>query len=157
MVDVNQIRANAPGFDPRLFLRDEELDYGIALLLAGERALMKAAGEIARDFSLPALAARILITVRFQPGQTVNTLREQLDATTPTFARIIADLEKRGLIERRQSSQGDRRTRQLYLSHEGKRVTDPATIAMRDRLRQAYRAAGSGAVGGARTVLEALS
>lgn len=157
MVDVNQIRANAPGFDPRLFLRDEELDYGIALLLAGERALMKASGEIARDFSLPALAARVLITVRFQPGQTVNTLREQLDATTPTFARIIADLEKRGLIERRQSAQGDRRTRQLFLSHEGKRVTDPATIAMRDRLRQAYRTAGSGAVGGARTVLEALS
>ena len=118
---------------------------------------MKASGEIARDFSLPALAARVLITVRFQPGQTVNTLREQLDATTPTFARIIADLEKRGLIERRQSAQGDRRTRQLFLSHEGKRVTDPATIAMRDRLRQAYRTAGSGAVGGARTVLEALS
>ena len=105
MVDVNQIRANAPGFDPRLFLRDEELDYGIALLLAGERALMKAAGEIARDFSLPALAARVLITVRFQPGQSVNVLRDQLDATTPTFARIIADLEKRGLFERRQSPQ----------------------------------------------------
>ncbi|MEL6664899.1 MAG: MarR family transcriptional regulator [Pseudomonadota bacterium] len=156
MVDVNQIRANAPGFDPRLFLRDEELDYGIALLLAGERALMKASSEIARDFSLPNLAARVLITVRFQPGQTVNTLRDQLDATTPTFARIIADLEKRGFLERRQSAQGDRRTRKLYLSHEGKRVTDPATIAMRDRLRQAYRAAGSGAVGGARSVLEAL-
>lgn len=156
MVDVNQIRANAPGFDPRLFLRDEELDYGIALLLAGERALMKASGEIARDFSLPNLAARVLITVRFQPGQTVNTLRDQLDATTPTFARIIADLEKRGLLERRQSAEGDRRTRKLFLSLEGKRVTDPATIAMRDRLRQAYRAAGSGAVGGARSVLEAL-
>ena len=156
MVDVNQIRANAPGFDPRLFLRDEELDYGIALLLAGERALMRASGEIARDFSLPNLAARVLITVRFQPGQTVNTLRDQLDATTPTFARIIADLEKRGLLERRQSTHGDRRTRNLFLSHEGKRVTDPATIAMRDRLRRAYRAAGSGAVGGARSVLEAL-
>jgi len=156
MVNVNQIRANAPGFDPRLFLKDEELDYGIALLLAGERALMKAAGEIARTFNLPPLAARVLVTIRFQPGQTVTQLCAQLDATTPTFARIIADLEKRGLIERRQSAQGDRRTRQLFLSHEGKRVTDPATIAMRDRLRQAYRAAGSGAVGGARSVLEAL-
>lgn len=156
MVNVNQIRANAPGFDPRLFLRDEELDYGIALLLAGERALMKAAGEIARSFDLPMLAARTLITIRFQPGQTVNRLREQLDATTPTFARIIADLEKQGLIERRRSEQGDRRTRQLFLTHDGNRMTDPATIAMRNRLRQAYRTAGSGAVGGARAVLEAL-
>ena len=156
MVNVNQIRANAPGFDPRLFLRDEELDYGIALLLAGERALMKAAGEIARTFDMPILAARTLITMRFQPGETVNRLRTQLDATTPTFARIIADLEKQGLIERRQSEQGDRRTRQRYLSHEGKRMTDPAAIEMRNRLREAYRAAGSGAVGGVRAVLEAL-
>lgn len=156
MVNVNQIRANAPGFDPRLFLKDEELDYGIALLLAGERALMKAAGEIARDHNLPVLAARVLITIRFQPGQSVNQLREQLDATTPTFARIIADLDKQGLVERRRSEHGDRRTRKLHLSHEGKRITDPATIAMRDRLRLAYRSAGSGAVAGARTVLEAL-
>jgi len=156
MVNVNQIRANAPGFDPRLFLRDEELDYGIALLLAGERALMKAAGEISRTFDMPMLAARTLITMRFQPGETVNRLRTQLDATTPTFARIIADLEKQGLIERRQNDQGDRRMRLLFLSHEGKRVTDPAAIEMRNRLRHAYRAAGSGAVGGVRAVLEAL-
>ncbi|MCR9268515.1 MAG: MarR family winged helix-turn-helix transcriptional regulator [Hyphomonadaceae bacterium] len=156
MVNVNQIRANAPGFDPRLFLRDEELDYGIALLLAGERVLMKAAREIAGDHAMPMLAARTLITIRFQPGQSVNQLRDQMDATTPTFARIIADLDRLGLVERRRTEQGDRRTRQLYLSHEGKRLTDPATIAMRDRLRRAYRAAGSGAVGGARTVLEAL-
>ena len=157
MVNVNQIRANAPGFDPRLFLRDEELDYGIALLLAGERALMKAASEISRDFELPQLAARILITIRFQPGQTITALRQQLHTTTPTLARILGDLDQRGLIEWRQSEHGDRRTRGLFLSHQGKRVTDPATLAMRDRLRSAYRAAGSGAVSGVRAVLEALT
>lgn len=156
MVNVNQIRANAPGFDPRLFLRDEELDYGIALLLAGERALMKAVSEISRDFDLPQLAARVLITIRFQPGQSVTALRQQLHTTTPTLARILGDLDQRGLIERRQSEHGDRRTRCLFLSHQGKRVTDPATLAMRDRLRRAYRAAGSGAVSGVRAVLEAL-
>lgn len=156
MVIVNQIRANAPGFDPRLFLRDEELDYGIALLLAGERALMNATREIAQEFEMPVLAAKTLLTIRFQPGHSVTQLCEQLDTTTPTFARIIADLEKRGLIERRKSNSGDRRVRNLFLSHEGKRVTDPATIAMRDKLRKAYRTAGSGAVGGVRSVLEAL-
>lgn len=156
MVDVNQIRANAPGFDPRLFLRDEELDYGIALLLAGERALMKAASEIARDFELPPLAARVMITIRFQPGQTVTALRDNLDTTTPTLARILGDLDERGLIERRRSEQGDRRTRLIHLSHEGKRMTDPATLQMRDQVRRAYRAAGASAVGGVRAVLEAL-
>ncbi|MEM7329505.1 MAG: MarR family winged helix-turn-helix transcriptional regulator [Pseudomonadota bacterium] len=156
MVNVNQIRANAPGFDPRLFLRDEELDYGIALLLASERALMKATREIASEFEMPILAAHTLLTVRFQPGHAINHLCQQLDSTTPTFARIIADLEKRDLIERRQSKSGDRRVRQLYLTHEGKRLTDPATLAMRDKLRRAYRSAGAGAVGGVRSVLEAL-
>lgn len=117
---------------------------------------MKAAGEISRDFDLPQLAARVLITIRFQPGQTVTGLRDQLDTTTPTLARILGDLDQRGLIERRQSDYGDRRTRCLFLSHEGKRVTDPATLAMRDSLRTAYRAAGSGAVSGVRAVLEAL-
>ena len=156
MVNVNQIRANAPGFDPRLFLRDEELDYGIALLLASERALMKAAREIARDFEMPLLAAQTLLTIRFQPGHSINHLCEQLDTTTPTFARIIADLEKRGLVERRRNEAGDRRVRHLFLSHEGKRVTDPATLDMRDKLRKAYRSAGASAVGGVRSVLEAL-
>lgn len=156
MVNVNQIRTNAPGFDPRLFLRDEELDYGIALLLASERALMSATREIAHDFQIPLLAARILLTIRFQPGHAVNQLCEQLDSTTPTFARLIGELEKRGFIERRKSASGDQRVRYLYLSHEGKRVTDPATLAMRDKLRKAYRTAGSGAVGGVRSVLEAL-
>lgn len=132
------------------------MDYGIALLLAGERALMKAAGEIAQDFDLPQLAARVLITIRFQPGQTVRELREQLHATTPTLARILGDLDQRGYVERRRSEQGDRRTRCLYLSHEGKRLTDPATLTMRENLRAAYRTAGSGAVSGVRAVLEAL-
>lgn len=156
MVNVNRIRTNAPGFDPRLFLRDEELDYGISLLISGERALMSAEREIAKEFEMPILAARALIFIRFQPGHNVNNLCQQLNATTPTFARIIADLERRNLIERRRNSDGDGRTRLLHLSVEGKRVTDPSVLAMRERLRSAYRSAGSSAVAGVRSVLEAL-
>jgi DNA-binding MarR family transcriptional regulator len=155
MPDVNQMRANAPGFDPRLFLRDEELDYGIALVLAGERALLKEAAEIAQLEAMPQLAARTLIALRFQPGLTVSALREHLGATVPTFARIIGDLGQRGLIER-QKSETDGRARVLFLTTEGKRLTDPATIAMRNALRNAYRKAGANAVAGARAVLEAL-
>ena len=118
---------------------------------------MKAAGDISREFELPQLAARVLITIRFQPGHTVTELRGQLDATTPTLARILGDLDERGYIERRQSDTGDRRTRCLFLSHDGKRVTDAATLNMREKMRAAYRAAGSGAVGGVRAVLEALA
>lgn len=156
MPDVNQMRASAPGFEPRLFLRDEELDYGIALVLAGERALLKGAGDLAGLFDIPPLSARTLIALRFQPGQTVGCLRDHLGATVPTFARIVGDLSRRGLIEKRKSDR-DGRARALYLTHEGKRATDPAAIAMRDTLREAYRKAGVSAVAGARAVLEALT
>jgi len=156
MHDVNQNRGQAPGFDPRLFLRDEELDYGIALLLSGERVLMRQSGDLATAEAMPPLAARVLIAIRFQSGQTVSALRGRLDATTPTLARILGDLDQRGLIERR-VSRADARKRALYLTTEGKRMTDPAAIAMRDTLRDAYRRAGANAVAGARAVLEALS
>lgn len=156
MADVNQNSIETPGFDPRLFLRDEELDYGIALFLAGERTLMKQAGDLAEQESLPAIAARILIDVRFRPGQSVSGLREHLQVTVPTMARLLGTLDKRGLIERRKS-RIDARQRTLYLTFEGKRLTDPATIAMRETLRNAYRHAGANAVAGVRAVLEALS
>lgn len=156
MPDVNQNTRSAAGFDPRLFLRDEELDYGIALLLAGERALMQAGGDLAAATALPPLAARVLIAVRFQSGQSVTSLRQQLGATVPTLARILGELDQRGLIERRKS-RADRRQRALYLTTEGKRLTDPAALAMREALRRAYRRAGASAVAGARAVLEALS
>lgn len=155
MSNVNQIRQNAPGFDPRLFLRDEELDYGIALLLAGERALVAASGDLAKSHKIPPLAARILLALRFQPGQTVQALRQQLGTTTPTLARILQDLDQRGWIERRRSD-ADGRQRLLYLQTEGARATDPAALAMRHRLQVAYRKAGPSAVAGARAVLEAL-
>ncbi len=124
-------------------------------MLAGERALLRAAGDLANAHMMPQLAARVLIAIRFQPGQLVSDLRGQLSTTTPTLARILGELDKRGLIEKRKAP-GDGRTRSLHLTHEGLRMTDPATIAMRDRLRAAYRKAGSSAVAGARAMLEAL-
>lgn len=156
MVNVNRMRENRPGFDPRLFLRDEELDYGIALMLAGERALLTAARDLAGEINLPQQAARALIAIRFDPGQTVTELREHLGMTTPTLARLLGELDQRGLIERQKAERGDGRARQVYLTHEGKRATDAATLAMRDRLREAYRKAGPSAVAGARAMLEAL-
>jgi DNA-binding MarR family transcriptional regulator len=78
-----------------------------------------------------------------------------LGTTTPTLARILGELGKRGLIHRRPLP-SDKRARAVFLSHEGKRLTDEATIIMRDRLRDAYRSAGASAVAGKRAVLKAL-
>jgi len=152
---VNQIRQNAPGFDPRLFLRDEELDYGILLLLAGERALAHAAGDLAGQQNIPPMAARLMLELRFQPGQTVQTLKRHLQMATPTLARLLGLLDRHGWIMRQPCPQ-DGRARTVHLTQAGLAITQPATLAMRQRLREAYRHAGPNAVAGARAVLEAL-
>ena len=143
-------------FDPRLFLRDEELDRGVALILAGERALLRAAESSRKSAALNGSEMRALMAIRALPGLTVSDLRTALGATVPTMARILGKLDERGLVRRKKSGQ-DGRKRKLELSLAGEAVCEPIAAAMRDALRIAYRNAGSDKVAGARAVLEALT
>ena len=143
-------------FDPRLFLRDEELDHGVALILAGERALLQAAESSKKSAAVNATELRALMAIRANPGLTVSELRATIGATIPTMARILGKLDERGLVRRKKSGQ-DGRKRKLELSLAGEAVCEPIAIAMRDALRIAYRSAGSDQVAGARAVLEALT
>lgn len=142
-------------FDPRLFLRDEELDRGVALILASERALTAAAEQARTTAALSKTELQALMTIRANPGLTVKDLRKRLRATTPTLARILGKLDARGLVRKKKSGQ-DGRMRKLELSLAGTALADPIATAMRNLLREAYRSAGAEHVGGARAVLEAL-
>lgn len=141
--------------DPRLFLRDEDLDRGVGLLLGAERVLSRAgeAGRKAAGLSRTDLQA--LLAIKYGPGRNVSAVREQLAATTPTFARTLAQLDSRGLIAKRVDG-GDGRQRTLALSEEGEALVQPIADAMRAALREAYRQAGAERVVGARALLEAL-
>lgn len=150
--DVN---LNRP-FDARLFLMDQELDRGVGLLLAGAAELMRAADEARHKAGLSKPELQILMSVRYRPGQTVGELRDALGMTVPTFARIIGDLDSRGLIERARDNGGDKRRRTLALSDAGTTLTTQIAIALRERLRLAYRSAGPNAVEGFRIVMDAL-
>jgi len=151
----SQVNTSA-SFDPRLFLRDEELDRGVALILAGERALSMAAESGRRTASLNKTELEALLAIRAKSGLSVGELRAQLGATTPTMARVLGKLDERGLIRRKKSGQ-DGRKRKLELSLSGEAITDPIAEAMRNVLREAYRSAGGEQVAGAHSVLEALS
>lgn len=150
--DVN---LNRP-FDPRLFLMDQELDRGVGLLMAGGAELMRAAEEARHKAGLSKPEMQILMAIRYQPGQIVSDLRTALGMTVPTFARIIGDLDQRGLIDRERDNGGDKRRRTLTLSDTGTTLTTPIAIILRERLRLAYRAAGPDAVEGSRKVMDAL-
>jgi len=73
--EVNQKPGETGRIDPRLFLREEELDNGIALLLASERAIAAALrrGQDVSGLNMPAL--KLLLTIRYQPNLTVSELR----------------------------------------------------------------------------------
>jgi len=151
----SQVNTSA-SFDPRLFLRDEELDRGVALILAGERALLLAAEKGRISAALGKTELQALLAIRAAPGRTVSELRNRLGATVPTMARILGKLDERGLVRRKKSGQ-DGRKRKLELSLAGEAVINPIATSMRNALREAYRSAGSEQVAGAREVLEALT
>ena len=151
---ARDVNLNRP-FDPRLFLIDQELDRGVGLLMSGHHRITKAADAARRKAGLNKAELQILMAIRYQPGQTVGDLRKSLGMTVPTFARIIGHLDSRGLILRDRGDE-DGRQRKLSLSDSGTTLTTPVAIALRERLRIAFREAGPDAVAGARALLEAL-
>lgn len=143
--------------DTRLYLRDEELDRGVGLILASERALAVASERERKVARLSPSELRALMTIRHMPGLDVSSLRTRLSTTVPTCARLLAGLDARGLILREAAGGGDRRRRKLTLSPEGEALVEPIAEAMRSALREAYRQAGAEAVAGARSLLEAFA
>ncbi len=154
--EVNQKPGETGRVDPRLFLREEELDHGIALLLASERAISDAlrSGQDTTGLNMPGL--RLMIAIRFQPGLTVTELRELTGSTTPTLARLLGELDKRDLVIKKPGGR-DARRRRLSLSETGEALIQPVVNALRVAVREAYRDAGAQAVAGTRAVLEALT
>ncbi|MGH1422027.1 MAG: MarR family winged helix-turn-helix transcriptional regulator [Hyphomonas sp.] len=143
-------------FDQRLFLMDQELDKSVGLLIAGVSEIITTAETAREKAGLSKAELHIIMAVRHRPGLTVTEMRTSLGMTTPTFARLIGTLEKRGLIQRTRGAK-DARQRRLTLSEAGTTLSTPIAIAMRDRLRNAFRVAGPDAVAGMRIALEALN
>ena len=141
--------------DARLFLRDEELDRGVALLLAAEKALVAAGASAIARSGLNRGSVDLLLGIRARPGISVRALRAQLDMTVPTFARILGQMDKAGYIKKRRAGR-DARTRALDLTEAGQKAIAPIADALREALRTAYREAGAEPVSGLRTVLETL-
>lgn len=125
------------------------------LILAGERRLAMAMSASMADAGLSRSSCDILLSVRADPGLGVAEHRARLGMTVPTFARLLGQLDRRGLIEKRPGRQ-DARRRQLRLSAAGKTVAEPVAAALRDALRPAYRQAGADEVAGALALLASL-
>jgi DNA-binding MarR family transcriptional regulator len=138
-----------------LFLRDEELTWGIELLDAAYRSLVE---QPDRDLARRGLGRNhrwVLYLVGRHPGVTMVELLGRKRITKQTLSRLLNELVAQGLIARKPNVH-DRRQRLLELTGEGRELEEALNGRLRRRLARAYRAAGADAVAGHHQVLLGL-
>lgn len=155
IIQDNRLASSSRIADPRLFLRDEELDRALNLLLNASFVLSETSMLAQTTSGLDRNSFSLLLLLRSTPSISVSKARKVLGITVPTFARLLAKLEAGGLISKT-SGDKDGRERLLCLSSAGEVVIAPATQAMRDAIRKAWRTVGPEKVAGTMTVLEAF-
>lgn len=138
----------------RLYLREEELLAGVATLFEAAAVLKTASGPARTGSHLTWAELRVLMALSVAED-TVMGLAYRLSVTKQALTRNLDDLETRGLI-RRTADRRDRRRRITGLTPHGLELLTGATAAMRQRLAQAYRSAGTEAVAGCDRVISAL-
>ncbi len=135
-----------------LFLRDEELRYGIELLFFAYRDFTAEPDAILSKLNLGRAHHRVIYFVGRNPRISVTELLRILKITKQSLSRVLGDLIRQGFIAQRPGTR-DRRQRLLELTAQGKQLECELTENQRQRIAKAYREAGADAVEGFRTVL----
>ncbi|MFC3068670.1 MarR family winged helix-turn-helix transcriptional regulator [Phenylobacterium soli] len=148
---------NAPA-DPRLILREDELDAGLELLLLAEAAVWSAVDRSleAQGLGLGRSHWRAAFLLRRRPGVGVQDLAHLTSLSKQAASRILVDLAAKGLIEK-SAGDLDGRRRSARLTARGEAFEAAVTASLRDELIHAYRAAGLEGVAGSRRILAALA
>jgi len=140
---------------PLLYLREDELDHGVSLILDSSKALLDMAAELAVPFGLAGPELRVFLAARKENGVGVLALAASLGITKQGLLRILEQTESLGFTERRRDP-NDGRGRLVCLTAKGRAVERTISLALRERLARAYRKTGSDAVAGAHSVLRAV-
>ena len=144
--------------DPRLILRDEELDGGIEVLMLAEAALWAAvdAGLEAESLGLGRSHWRAAFLLKRRPGVGVQELARLTSLSKQAASKILADLEAKGLAEKAPGDLDGRR-RAATLTTAGAAFEDRIAERLRGLLARSYRSGGLDGVAGARRILAALA
>lgn len=148
---------NAPA-DPRLILREDELDAGLELLLLAEAAVWNIVDTAmeAQGLGLGRSHWRAAFLLRRRPGVGVQDLAHLTSLSKQAASRILVDLAAKGLIEK-SAGDLDGRRRSARLTAKGEAFEDAVTSRLRQELAHAYRSAGLEGVAGSRRILAALA
>ena len=144
--------------DPRLILREDELDAGLELLLLAEAALWAAVdqGLEAEGLGLGRSHWRAAFLLRRRPGIGVQELAHLTSLSKQAASRILVDLAAKGLVEKA-AGDLDGRRRTAALTVRGEAFEAAIAERLRGLLTRAYRQGGLDGVAGARRILAALA
>lgn len=144
--------------DPRLILRDEELDSGLELMLLAEASLW-AAVDTAMEAEGPGLGRphwRAAFLLRRRPGVGTRDLGRLTGLSKQAASRTLNDLVRLELamIE---SGDLDARRRPARLTELGLAFEARIAERLRAMIGRAYRTGGLDGVAGARRILAAMA
>jgi DNA-binding MarR family transcriptional regulator len=144
--------------DPRLILRDDELDAGVELMLLAEASLWAAVdqGLEAAGHGLGRSHWRAAFLLRRRPGVGVQELAHLTSLSKQAASRILVDLAAKGLAEKA-SGDLDGRRRTAVLTAKGEAFEAAIGERLRAQVARAYRIGGLDGVAGARRILAALA
>lgn len=144
--------------DPRLILRDDELDLGLELILLAETAIWLEVDEAlaAEPHGLNRSHWRALFLIRRRPGLGVLDLAALTGLSKQSASKTVSELEAAGLADKPRGDLDGRR-KGAVLTTAGEALEGRVGDRLRARVAAAYRAGGSDAVLGARKVLGTIA
>jgi len=144
--------------DPRLILREEELDSGMEMLLLAEASVW-AAADAALDNEARGLGRshwRAALLLRRRPGVGVQDLARLTGLTKQAASRTLGDLERMGLAEKA-GAELDARRRVILLTPLGRAFEARVSERVRALVARAWREGGLDGVPAAKRILNALA
>lgn len=152
----------AAAADPRLILREEELDAVLELLFLADASLWSAADPaIARrpKEGAPKLGRghyRAAFLLKRRPGLGVQDMAKLTGLSKQGASRVLSDLAAAGMVVKGEGEEDGRR-RPATLTEAGIAFERGVSERLRGHLARAYRAGGLDAAPGARRILAALA
>ncbi len=132
-----------------------DLRQAMELLFFAYRDFTGEADALLTDFGFGRAHHRVIYFVGSHPGITVSELLQILKITKQSLSRVLGQLITDGFISQR-TDDIDRRRRRLFLTSKGDELERLLTDRQSQRIANAYREAGAGAVEGFRAVLRSI-
>jgi DNA-binding MarR family transcriptional regulator len=157
-VSLSHICGMSVTADPRLILREEELDSGLEMLLLAEAAVW-AAADAALEGEAKGLGRshwRAALLLRRRPGLGVQDLARLTGLTKQAASRTFSDLESLGLAEKT-GGEFDGRRRVIALTPTGVAFEARISERLRALVAKAWREGGLDGVPAAKRILNALA